>query len=113
MPSTGDGARADDRPMLAAGGRMETTRRDFVRAAGVAAGLVATGRAALAATAPRLATPPSTRRGDMLYRRLGRTGVEVSLIGLGGHHVGRPEDEGEAIALVRRAIDAGVTFMDN
>ena len=33
-------------------------------------------------------TPPTTRRGDMLYRKLGQTGEEVSLIGMGGFHIG-------------------------
>jgi aryl-alcohol dehydrogenase-like predicted oxidoreductase len=54
-----------------------------------------------------------TRRGDMIYRTLGRTGEEVSAIGLGGHHMGEIEDERAAIRLVRTAIDRGVTFLDN
>jgi signal transduction histidine kinase len=54
-----------------------------------------------------------TRRGEMLYRRLGKTGAEVSLIGLGGSHISKPGSEREAIRLVRAAIDAGITFMDN
>lgn len=57
-------------------------------------------------------TPPSIRRGDMLYRSLGTTGETVSLVGLGGFHLGKPSEEA-AVALVRRAVDAGVTFMDN
>src|SRR5438093_9564080 len=57
--------------------------------------------------------PPSIRKGDMLYRTLGSTGEQVSLIGLGGHHIGRPSDEQEGIRIVRRAIDHGITFMDN
>ena len=32
---------------------------------------------------------PGERRGDMLYRKLGRTGESVSLIGLGGAHLSR------------------------
>ena len=48
----------------------------------------------------------------MLYRTLGRTGEQVSVIGLGGHHIGR-QDEQEGIRIIRRAIDAGITFMDN
>src|ERR1700704_1501639 len=54
-----------------------------------------------------------TTHGDMRYRPLGRTGEEVSLIGLGGHHIGRQKDEKESIRIVRAAIDAGITFMDN
>jgi len=60
-----------------------------------------------------LITPPTTRKGDMLYRPLGSTGEQVSAIGLGGHHIGRPADENEAIGLIRSAIDRGITFMDN
>lgn len=57
--------------------------------------------------------PKETLRGDMRYRQLGRTGVEVSLLGVGGYHLGIPKDEKVAIEIVRSAIDAGVTFMDN
>jgi aryl-alcohol dehydrogenase-like predicted oxidoreductase len=48
----------------------------------------------------------------MPMRRLGRTGVDVSLLGLGGYHIGVPS-EAEAIRIVREAIDHGVTFLDN
>jgi aryl-alcohol dehydrogenase-like predicted oxidoreductase len=37
----------------------------------------------------------------------------VSLIGLGGHHIGRQKEEKESITIIRAAIDAGVNFMDN
>src|SRR5437660_10036968 len=50
---------------------------------------------------------------EMRYRPLGRTGEEVSLIGLGGHHIGRQKEEKESIAIIRAAIDAGINFMDN
>ena len=46
-------------------------------------------------------------------RPLGSTGVMVSAIGLGGHHIGRPKEERDSIRLVRMAIDNGVTFLDN
>jgi predicted aldo/keto reductase-like oxidoreductase len=51
--------------------------------------------------------------GDMPYRTLGRSGEKVSLIGVGGGHIGAPPDEQEAIRIVRTAIDNGVNFMDN
>ncbi len=54
-----------------------------------------------------------TRRGDMLYRPLGRTGEVVSVLGVGGFHIGKQDDEKQSIRLIRTAIDAGVTFMDN
>ena len=49
----------------------------------------------------------------MIYRRLGKTGETVSAIGLGGFHLGKPEDPAEAVRIVRSAIDQGVTFLDN
>ena len=49
----------------------------------------------------------------MIYRALGSTGENVSAIGLGGHHIGRPKDPAEGIRIIRTAIDRGITFMDN
>ena len=51
--------------------------------------------------------------GTMPYRTLGRTGVKVSLVGLGGYHLGKQADEQESIRIIRTAIDQGITFMDN
>ncbi len=46
-------------------------------------------------------------------RELGKTGVKVSAIGLGGHHLGDPKSYGECERIVHEGIDAGVTFFDN
>jgi len=53
------------------------------------------------------------RRGDMIYRTLGRTGERVSAIGMGGYHIGVARTEQDSTRLVRSAIDRGMTFMDN
>ena len=54
------------------------------------------------------------RSGDMLYRTLGSTNQKVSVIGLGGYHIGKPPlSEADSIKLIRSAIDQGITFMDN
>ena len=53
------------------------------------------------------------RSGDMIYRKLGKTGERVSAIGLGGYHIGVPATVDDSIKLVRAAIDRGITFMDN
>ena len=45
-------------------------------------------------------------------RPLGKTGVEVSLIGLGGAHIARIESDEDAIYLMHAAMDAGITFFD-
>ncbi|HZV35816.1 MAG TPA: aldo/keto reductase, partial [Verrucomicrobiae bacterium] len=44
---------------------------------------------------------------------LGATGEKVSMLGLGGFHIGKQRDEEESIRIVRAAIDGGVSFMDN
>jgi aryl-alcohol dehydrogenase-like predicted oxidoreductase len=50
----------------------------------------------------------------MPYRELGRTEEKVSAIGLGGWHLGlKHVSEQLSIRIIRRAIDQGVTFMDN
>lgn len=46
-------------------------------------------------------------------RPLGRTGETVSLLGLGGFHLGLAASAAEAVRIVRTALDAGVTFLDN
>ncbi len=102
---------------------MEISRRRFLQtsSATVAASLAAQGLSPLAALAadetdplPLLTDPPAgqTRHGDMLYRRLGRTGEKVSLVGVGGAHLAGPSEE-EAIRIVRTALDRGVNFLDN
>src|SRR5256714_10685223 len=50
---------------------------------------------------------------EMIYRKLGNTGERVSAIGLGGYHIGVPEDEKEGIRIIRSAVDRGITFLDN
>jgi aryl-alcohol dehydrogenase-like predicted oxidoreductase len=52
-------------------------------------------------------------RNGIPYRRLGRTGELVSLVGVGGYHLGRQADEQETIRIVRTAIDNGINFLDN
>jgi predicted aldo/keto reductase-like oxidoreductase len=100
----------------------ETRRRDFIAiGAGLAAGAsIGLGGAGEAAEVPKTPQPGAPRPedvklpagGKMPMRRLGRTGVQVSLLGLGGFHIGL-RDEATATRIVRTAIDHGVTFMDN
>lgn len=52
----------------------------------------------------------------MQMRKLGTSGLEVSAIGLGcmgmSHGYGPAKDEAEMIALLRAAVDLGITFFD-
>jgi predicted aldo/keto reductase-like oxidoreductase len=62
-------------------------------------------------TSPRPSLRPSTE--EIPRRPFGSTGEMVSALGIGGFHLGLIGSEREATSLVHRAIDAGITFMDN
>jgi predicted aldo/keto reductase-like oxidoreductase len=86
------------------------TRRDFLGRVAVGIAGITGGNMAPSAMEKALA---ATTTQDMIYRTLGRSGEKVSLLGLGGFHIGMPPSEQESIRIVRTAIDHGVTFMDN
>ncbi len=86
-------------------------RRVFLKATAIAALPASVYGAAAIETLPASKTQGGP--GEMKYRILGKTGKRVSLLGLGGYHIGVPQDEAASIALIRHAIDAGINFMDN
>lgn len=76
------------------------TRREFLEAT----------LALMAAPAVASASPAP---GPVPRRRLGRTGVEVSMVGLGGAHLGSQATDAESIRIIRSGLDAGIDFLDN
>ena len=46
-------------------------------------------------------------------RPLGRTGQSVTMICLGGYHSSVHPNENDSIRLIQRAVDEGITFLDN
>jgi uncharacterized protein len=81
-----------------------TTRREFVEF--ILATIVATklGHPAWGAQAT----------GQVPYRTLGRTGEKVSMVGIGGFHLGKPNlEKQESIRIIRTALDEGINFLDN
>jgi uncharacterized protein len=46
-------------------------------------------------------------------RALGKTGLQVSVLAVGGHHLADPKQYADAEAIVARAVDAGINFFDN
>jgi aryl-alcohol dehydrogenase-like predicted oxidoreductase len=99
---------------------MDTSRRGFIKCAtstvaiGLASGSVLPLAAATEEASKLIDTrPEEQRQGDMILRRLGRTGEWVSVIGLGGYHIGKQADANDSIQLIRKAIDNGISFMDN
>jgi len=55
----------------------------------------------------------SESRNGIPYRTLGRSKEKVSLIGLGGYHLGNQSDPQESIRIIRTGLDEGVNFLDN
>ena len=82
------------------------SRREFLES--VALGIAGAGAIpSLAKSEARAAA------GEMTYRTLGRSGEKVSMLGLGGYHIGVPPDEQESTRIIRSAIDNGINFLDN
>src|ERR1700749_3668621 len=83
------------------------------RAADIAAQPTESSSRAAAARIPR-GTNAGALRGAWLYRERGATGVQVSVIGLGGSHLGQAQvEEDEAIRLIHEGLDRGINFLDN
>jgi predicted aldo/keto reductase-like oxidoreductase len=77
-------------------------RRDFLK------------KAAATTVVSSLATKLSHGAADSFpYRVLGHTGEKVSLVGLGGYHLGMGSDEEQSIRIIRTGLDSGVNFLDN
>lgn len=51
--------------------------------------------------------------GSIPLRQFGKNGVKISVLGLGGHHLGDAPDEQTALRIVQEAVDGGITFFDN
>lgn len=86
----------------------EPNRRRFLQSS-VAAGL------ALALADEVLSAQKNTDKG-LPKRPLGKSGADVSILCLGGWHIGQAgKDDGEpaAIRLMHQALDEGLTFFDN
>lgn len=54
------------------------------------------------------------KKNGISYRTLGRTGEKVSMVGIGGYHLGKPDQTTEeSIRIIRKALDEGINFLDN
>jgi predicted aldo/keto reductase-like oxidoreductase len=82
------------------------SRREFIKA-----GAAGVATAALMTAAPATAAAPNAA--GIPVRPLGRTGQNVTMIGLGGYHSSVHQNESDSIRLIQRAVDEGITFLDN
>jgi len=90
-------------------------RRSFIQA-GLASAGTALASSLLHSQAASAAVPPqgANHGADQIpLRPLGKTGAQVSIIGLGGYHLGTLQSRELAVRLVQEAVDAGITFFDN
>jgi predicted aldo/keto reductase-like oxidoreductase len=55
----------------------------------------------------------STLEFEVPKRAMGSTGLQVSIIGMGGYHLGTVETQEEVNNMVAKAIDHGINFFDN
>ncbi|MFW5975057.1 MAG: aldo/keto reductase [Bacteroidota bacterium] len=83
---------------------MAINRREFIKrtaatAAGLSLGMISSGM---------------NVKNGMPYRKLGKTGLDVSLLNVGGHNIGRDSlTDQQSIKMIRTAIDEGINFLDN
>ena len=96
-------------------------RRNFLKQAAAAlagwkslAGRNLSAQAKLEGAAAHSPLPAVTTVNGIGRRKLGRADVEVSIIGIGGYHIGLSSvSEAESIRIVRKALDEGINFLDN
>ena len=92
----------------------DVSRRQFMHttvaaAAGMAVGLGAVTQAVRAADAAVNTSKIPSYNPDMEYRRLGKTNIMVSAVGLGGHSRSNLQERTEIIS---RCMDAGINYID-
>lgn len=75
----------------------QLTRRTLLKGAGIASLTTA-----MAHTGKQIASRP-----------LGKTGLQTSILGIGGYHLGSVKEEKVAAQIVNQALDAGINFFDN
>ena len=98
-------------------------RRNFLKQAAAAAAIVGLKNAAgqeissgseLLGAAAQVPAAVVTTVNGIGRRKLGRVDAEVSIIGIGGYHLGLSNvQEQDAIRIIRKALDEGINFLDN
>jgi predicted aldo/keto reductase-like oxidoreductase len=84
----------------------DETRREFLQT-----GVAATAAATFGGVA---SAQDNAKPGEGIATRpLGKTGVNVSIMCLGGWHIGSIKDKAEAVKIMHAALDEGMTFFDN
>ena len=86
------------------------SRREFMQGAAILGAAPLMSSHALAKSE---GVPPQHPEGTVSKKTLGRTGVQVSALGLGGYHLGSANTDQIANEIVAKALDHGINFFDN
>jgi aryl-alcohol dehydrogenase-like predicted oxidoreductase len=86
------------------------SRRKFMQGAAIIGAAPLMSRHAFSASNN---VPPQSPEGTVPKKTLGRTGVQVSALGLGGYHLGSANTDQVANEIVAKALDHGIDFFDN
>jgi len=91
----------------------DSSRRRFLKGAAVLGASTVADRIAMAQAKQNAGVAASGNTELVPHRTLGRTGIQVSAMALGGYHLGSTKDQKEANEIVAAAMDAGINFFDN
>jgi len=91
--------------------KLECNRRNFMKNAALFGAAPLISRGSMAKT--RDASEQTVPAGQVPQRPMGRTGLNVSAMGLGGYHLGSAETDQIANEIVAKAVDHGINFFDN
>jgi hypothetical protein len=91
----------------------DASRRHFLKAGTATAGVILAESVSTRAAALMPLEMTNVGPQEIPRKPLGKTGEHVSIIGLGGFHLGTMVTQKEVNQLVHEALDAGVTFIDN
>ncbi len=96
--------------------RQEFNRRNFIKGAAIlGAAPLFTNENLVGGSMAQQPNDPTQQipSGQVPKKTLGRTGVQVSAMGIGGYHLGSAQTDQAAIEIVAKALDYGVDFFDN
>ncbi len=91
----------------------DASRRKFLKGAAVVGATTVAHRMGMAERQQDGNPVAKDSNSPVPHRPLGKTGLQVSAIALGGYHLGSAKNQQEVNEMVAQAMDAGVNFFDN
>jgi aryl-alcohol dehydrogenase-like predicted oxidoreductase len=91
----------------------DASRRKFLKGAAVLGATTVADRIGMAQGQQNGGSGQKDSGESVPLRPLGRTGIQVSAMALGGYHLGSAKNQQAANEIVAQAMDAGINFFDN